>query len=314
MAFKYRTINYGFWRDLKREKVPFHLQTFLAWLITNEHSHYSGLYYIIKPSIAHETDKTPEEVNEYLAALTHMGYIDYDDETSFIWVKNMAKHQIKAGNAFNMIVGLNTHLETIFSERLVADFVAKYKDLSATRKHGAETVEIEAPGASPKTPPEPKPKPKQVPKEPKPPKVPQKPDLVIENFEEFYKEYPRKEAGADAKKAWKKIDPDDKLAEVIIEAIKAATVANKWDDPANRKFVPLPASWLRAERWRDEIPTGNNNSKTTSAPNKCTKENPMPKSLKNWQGKWRHPDHIVSSQKDNTRIATCIHCGVVFPC
>ncbi len=309
MAFRFRTIDYGFWRDLKREEVSFELQTFLAWLITNEHSHYSGLYYIIKPSIAHETDKTEEEVERDLTALTRMGYIDYDKETSFMWVKNMAKHQIKAGNAFNMIIGLNTHLKTVGSERLIADFVERYADLSATRKAGAETVEIEAPGGSSK--PKPKPK-KKAPKEPKPPKAPKKTDLVMEDFEKFYSIYPRREAPADAKKAWKSIEPDDELFKTIMEAIKTATIVNKWNDPANRTFVPLPATWLRAERWKDDLP----NPGTAGTPTKvCSKENHAPK-LTNGKmpNGWRHPDIIVSKLKDNISMATCIHCSVSFPC
>jgi len=68
-------------------------------------------------------------------------------------------------------------------------------------------------------------------------------------FEEFWSLYPRKEAKGAAveafKTASKKIDPNS-----IILGLKAQLPTLAATD---RKFIPLPASWLNAERWADEI-------------------------------------------------------------
>lgn len=73
-----------------------------------------------------------------------------------------------------------------------------------------------------------------------------------EGFEEFWKIYPRKCSKGDARKAWKqtqKIRPS--LAE-LLKAVYAARASKQWQKD-DGEFVPYPASWLRAERWDDEL-------------------------------------------------------------
>lgn len=73
-----------------------------------------------------------------------------------------------------------------------------------------------------------------------------------QEFDLFYKAYPRKVAKGDARKAWaqtKKIRPP--LNE-LIAAIQAQCQTDQWTKD-NHAYIPYPASWLRAERWADEI-------------------------------------------------------------
>jgi len=78
-----------------------------------------------------------------------------------------------------------------------------------------------------------------------------KPRVETPEFVTFYTTYPRHEARADAWKAWQQtvkagIDPT-----CIIAGLKQQV-----DHLASKKgegFCPLPASWLRAGRWDDEI-------------------------------------------------------------
>lgn len=69
-------------------------------------------------------------------------------------------------------------------------------------------------------------------------------------FDDFYKAYPRRVARKDAEKAWGKIDPS--LHNRIIEAIKLAKKTDDWRKEGG-KFIPYPASYLRGERWDDEL-------------------------------------------------------------
>lgn len=66
-----------------------------------------------------------------------------------------------------------------------------------------------------------------------------------DRFDEFYRQYPRKEAKAEARKAWRQVTRDVD-PQIIIDGL--AAFAFKPD----RQFQPLPASWLRGRRWEDE--------------------------------------------------------------
>jgi hypothetical protein len=68
----------------------------------------------------------------------------------------------------------------------------------------------------------------------------------------FWTEYPKKQAKADALKAFKSLKPDDTLLDLIIGAIRKQRSAYDWQK-SNGQFIPLPASWLNARRWEDEL-------------------------------------------------------------
>ena len=66
----------------------------------------------------------------------------------------------------------------------------------------------------------------------------------------FWEVYPRREAKLDARKAWAQLHPDAALVDTIIQALGWQRQTDGW----RRGFVPLPASYLRGQRWTDEQP------------------------------------------------------------
>jgi hypothetical protein len=73
----------------------------------------------------------------------------------------------------------------------------------------------------------------------------------MEEFEKFWKTYPRKVSKAEARKAWAqtaKIRPD---TDTIIKAVLAACRTEQWMRGGGQ-FIPHAATWLRGERWEDE--------------------------------------------------------------
>jgi hypothetical protein len=80
-------------------------------------------------------------------------------------------------------------------------------------------------------------------------------DIYIVGFDDFWKVYPRHEARKDAIKAWKSIKPDDALLSTIVADIKKRLADGGSWYKSERKFIPLPAAYLRGERWEDE-PSG----------------------------------------------------------
>jgi hypothetical protein len=73
-------------------------------------------------------------------------------------------------------------------------------------------------------------------------------------FEEFWQFYPRKAKKGDARKAWVALKPDQPLKNKMGRALEALKRSEQWTKDGGR-FVPYPASWLRAEGWEDVPPT-----------------------------------------------------------
>ena len=72
---------------------------------------------------------------------------------------------------------------------------------------------------------------------------------AIDVFDSFWELYPRKEAKGAAVKAFKAA-VKKAGADKVIDGLKAQLPALAATD---RQFIPLPATWLNAERWADEV-------------------------------------------------------------
>jgi hypothetical protein len=83
---------------------------------------------------------------------------------------------------------------------------------------------------------------------PKPPKGP-KPD----GFAEFWKAYPKKVGPDAAEKAWNRKVKSPETIKAIIEAVKTQAQSDAWKKEGG-KFIPNPATWINAGRWKDEMP------------------------------------------------------------
>lgn len=72
------------------------------------------------------------------------------------------------------------------------------------------------------------------------------------DFMDFYAIYPRHEARKDALKAWSGMPEHDQLAALVaIVDWRRVWMAQGRE----AQHTPLPATWLRGERWTDELPT-----------------------------------------------------------
>jgi hypothetical protein len=73
----------------------------------------------------------------------------------------------------------------------------------------------------------------------------------MDEFDTFWKAYPRKVAKADARKAWKQTEKIRPQLEELLKAIKGACTTEAWMKDGGM-FIPYAATWLRGERWDDE--------------------------------------------------------------
>lgn len=100
-------------------------------------------------------------------------------------------------------------------------------------------------------------------------------------FPEFWDLYPRKEARKDAMKAWGQVVTPD-----IIPTVLAALVdwRRVWAHRGDHRFTPLAASWLRGERFYDELPAEFRQRPSSQAPAKPVEvgaKTEMPESVRN---------------------------------
>lgn len=72
-----------------------------------------------------------------------------------------------------------------------------------------------------------------------------------DDFDIFYKAYPKKKSPGDAEKAWKSIKPN---LDAVLAALEWQTKTHEWTKD-NGQFIPYPASYLRSKMWEDEKPT-----------------------------------------------------------
>ena len=78
----------------------------------------------------------------------------------------------------------------------------------------------------------------------------------MDSFDYFWANYPVHRAKKDAKRAWEKLNPSIDLTNTIVQAV-VAQITWRRQQTDQRKWVPewaLPATWIRGERWHDELP------------------------------------------------------------
>lgn len=74
----------------------------------------------------------------------------------------------------------------------------------------------------------------------------------MEDFDTFWKSYPRKVAKGDARKAWAQTEKIRPSLDLILEAIENQKNTQQWIEN-DGIYIPYPATWLRQERWDDEV-------------------------------------------------------------
>ena len=79
--------------------------------------------------------------------------------------------------------------------------------------------------------------------------VPMQQPEYIPDFADFYALFPRHEARKDALKAWGQMTEADRLQAIIAIAAWRPVFQQRGVD-----YTPLPATWLRGERYTDELP------------------------------------------------------------
>ena len=79
-------------------------------------------------------------------------------------------------------------------------------------------------------------------------------NIYTQNFEKFWKAYPKKRDKGNAEKWFKKHKPSEKLTNIMIEKIERFKDTQDWKKQ-DGQFIPYPTTWLNAKMWEDEFKT-----------------------------------------------------------
>lgn len=75
-------------------------------------------------------------------------------------------------------------------------------------------------------------------------------EIYKESFETFWETYPKKENKKDTEKWFSKNKPNKELLNKILDGIEKWKKTEQWKD---KKYIPLPSTFLNKEKWNDEV-------------------------------------------------------------
>jgi hypothetical protein len=119
----YRTIETSIWSDPAFKALPPNGKLLFVYLITNPHTHVSGIYYIPTVLMVVETGISDEELDTLWDTLSSVGLSRRDSKTDVIWVVNMFKYQ---GVGEKNHRSAANHLSSLHKSFLIKDFLTRY--------------------------------------------------------------------------------------------------------------------------------------------------------------------------------------------
>jgi hypothetical protein len=126
----YGTVSPLFWTGNtgKKLRADREAQVVAMYLMTSPHSHQTGLYYLPRMYLAHETGIPLEGANKALLRLEEDAFCVYDDASEWIWVREMAAWQIGSGlkPTDKRCEGVHKYLESVPKLPFLGEFVERY--------------------------------------------------------------------------------------------------------------------------------------------------------------------------------------------
>lgn len=237
----YRTIDARFWSDPKIRKLSAQAKLLFVYLITNSHTHVSGIYHLSSATMAYESGLKNPSLDTLCDTLSSAGLVRFDDENEVVWVKNMMRYQGKGEKNERSAA---FHLNDLHNSLLIKDFLETYPQVLAYAKipyrSGIQAKDADA------TPEQEQEQEQETP--PTPSKVVARKDYS-EEFESFWRTFPslRKESKGDAFKAWQKA-----IKKTSAEVLISAAVEYAASPVGQGQYVKMPSTWLNKECWNDE--------------------------------------------------------------
>jgi hypothetical protein len=126
----YRTIESSFWSDPKVRSLSPQAKLLFLYLITNDRSHVSGIYYLPKASISHETGYPINTLSKVVQELIASKTIAVDEERDVFWVKKMFRYQ---GRGKKNNASATKQLASLHNSPLIKEFCKLYPAVRAPK-------------------------------------------------------------------------------------------------------------------------------------------------------------------------------------
>lgn len=243
----YRTICCELWTDEKVQALTPHEKLLFLYLITNPHSHMSGIYYLPTVFIQHELN-LGRGFDGVWMGLLKSGLVEADAKRSQVWVVNMLPYQAKGHKSEK---GVASHLNTLHASPLVERFLAKYPQVTQWLSPDFQRCPIDTPSIPHTTLPYPVPDPDSSLSSLNSLQSEEGKESEKGEFEQFWKAYPKKIGKRAAERAWYAAKDRPALSR-ILSALHTAKASPDWKKE-HGKYIPHPATWLNQGRWDDEL-------------------------------------------------------------
>ncbi len=215
----YRPVKTSFWDDEYVLELKPDEKLMYLFLITNSNTKLCGIYKLSIGYAYRMTSISKSRVVEIIQKFIRDHKINYVQD--WVYVKNCAKHQSASPT---IKIGIERELKEIPLE--IKETLYGMDTISVGIDKPILKLELEL-----------------------------KPDskescyMCMEDFEEFWKVYPKKKARKNAEKKFLTLTHE--LLPKIIAAIEKQRSSFDWQKEKG-KYIPFPSTWLNGERWKDE--------------------------------------------------------------
>ncbi len=135
----YRAIDTKFWTDEKVKTFPLTTKAILLYLLTNPHTHLSGIYYLPLLFIRHETKATEKELSDGLALLQTEGIVKYDPVGEVVWIVRMLSYQPESEKITSAV---ETQLAKLHNCCLIKEFLTYYQDRNIPYRYPIDRLTV----------------------------------------------------------------------------------------------------------------------------------------------------------------------------
>lgn len=254
----YRKISPQFWAGSKTgraiRKAGAEAVVVAMYLMTCQHSNMLGIYHLPLMYMAYDTGLGIEGASKGLQSCIEAGLCSFDEASEVVWVHEMALYQVGESlkAADKRCSGIQREYDGLPECAFLGLFFERYREVfHLKRPRGG----AEAPAVADEAPSKPLPKALRSQKQEQEQKqeLPPTPQGAVGGgFEALWAQYPKKVNEAQARKAFERIAPDAEQQAVMLTAVALQSQSEQWRRDGGR-FIPLLATWLTEQRWRDQL-------------------------------------------------------------
>ncbi len=123
----YRTIDASFWTDPDIRTLSGTERYLFLYFVSNPHAHVSGIYYLPRVMIEHETGLKGKALEKGIETLSKRFFVWYDPPNEVVFVRSMFRYQ---GRGKNHDQSAAKQLNNLHKSSLVSKFLSIYPEIS----------------------------------------------------------------------------------------------------------------------------------------------------------------------------------------